>query len=340
MIFFIYFIFAIFIFALATHYSLKKKFLLNQTGESHQSFAIKNAVPLTGGILILLSFYYEFFEFKELLFFISMLFILGIISDLKIIKSSSLRFLFQLIIIISYVYFVDLQIHDTRVQIIDRFLNNYYFNLFFVTFCILIVVNGSNFIDGMNSLTTTYYIIVLGILYKLKYFDNLIFQDHYFYMIQICMIILIFLNFKSKVFLGDSGSYILGLLFSVSLINFYLDNPQISPFLIVLLLWYPCYENLFSILRRFNFKKSPLIADKSHLHQLIFLYIKKKYNLSIFSSNNITSCAINLINLIIFLFASITPFHSQTIILCIVFSVILYTISYIKLLNLKIKKFI
>ena len=338
MIFFIYFIFAIFIFALATHYSLKKKFLLNQTGESHQSFAIKNAVPLTGGILILLSFYYEFFEFKELLFFISMLFILGIISDLKIIKSSSLRFLFQLIIIISYVYFVYLQIHDTRVQIIDRFLNNYYFNLFFVTFCILIVVNGSNFIDGMNSLTTTYYIIVLGILFKLHYFNNLIFQENYFYMMQIFLIILMLLNFKSKVFLGDSGSYILGFVFSISLINIYLDNSDLSPFLIVLLLWYPCYENLFSILRKFNFKKSPLAADKNHLHQLIFFYVKKKYSLSILVSNNMTSCIINSINLIVFLLGSMTPTHSQTLIIYTIIVIILYTISYIKLLNLKIKK--
>ena len=340
MIFISYFILICFIFFVVNYYSSKKSFLTNQTGESHQSLATKSAVPLTGGLFILLAIFYEFHEFEKIIIGSVLLFSLGMLSDLKIIKSSSFRFLFQILIIILYVYFANLQIYNTRVQIIDTFLENYYFNLFFVTFCILIVVNGSNFIDGMNSLTSTYYIIVLGILYKLKYFDNLIFQDNYFYMIQICMIILIFLNFKSKVFLGDSGSYILGLLFSVSLINLYLDNPQISPFLIVLLLWYPCFENLFSILRRFNFKKSPLIADKNHLHQLIFFYIKKKYNLSIFASNNATSCTINLINFIIFLLASIRPSHSQTIIMFIVFCVILYTISYIKLLNLKIKKFI
>ena len=232
MIFFSYLIFISFITFLLSHYALKNNILLNQTGEVHQKFAINNSVPLTGGLLILLSIFYEFQEFEKLLIAILLMFILGIISDLKIIKSSILRFFFQLVIIIGYVYFANLQIYDTRVQIIDRFLNNYYFNLFFVTFCILVVVNGSNFIDGMNSLTTTYYIIVLGILYKLQYFNNLNFQDSYFYMIQICMIILIFFNFRSKIFLGDSGSYTLGLLFSIFLINLYLDNPQISPFLI------------------------------------------------------------------------------------------------------------
>ncbi len=335
---FLYFIIINLTFALLTYYVQKNKFLLNKTGEIHQNFATKKAVPLTGGILLLLSIFYDFFVFKDILITISILFILGIISDLKVIKSSSLRFLFQTIIIISYIYFSNLQIYDTRVQVIDRFLYNYYFNIFFVTFCILIVVNGSNFIDGMNSLASTYYIIVLAILYKLQYFDNFIIQENSFYMFHLSLIVLIFLNFKSKIFLGDSGSYILGFIFSIILINLYLNNPQLSPFLIVLLLWYPCFENLFSILRKFNFKRSPLLADKNHLHQLIFFYIRKKYSFSILMSNNLTSCIINFVNLIILLVGSNTPSHSQTLIIYITIAAILYSILYIKLLNLKFKK--
>ena len=336
----LYFILINLIFALLTFYAQKNKFLLNNTGEIHQNFAIKKVVPLTGGILLLLSIFYDFFAFKDILITISILFILGIISDLKVIKSSSLRFLLQTIIIISYIYFSDLQIYSTRVQIIDRFLDNYYFNIFFVTFCILIVVNGSNFIDGMNSLTSTYYIIVLAILYKLQYFDNLIIQENSFYMLHFSLIVLIFLNFKSKIFLGDSGSYILGFIFSIILINLYLNNPELSPFLIVLLLWYPCFENLFSILRKFNFKRSPLSADKNHFHQLIFFYIRKKYNFSILTSNNLTSCVINFVNLIILFLGSGFPSHSQTLIIYITIAIILYSILYIKLLNLKFKKII
>ena len=104
------------------------------------------------------------------------------------------------------------------------------------------------------------------------------------------------------------------------------------------LLRYPSFENLFSLVRKLNFKKSPLVADKNHLHQLIFFYIKKKYSLTTLISNNITSCIINFINLIIFLLGSITPSHSQSLIIYIIIAIILYTISYIKLVNLKIKK--
>ena len=54
-------------------------------------------------------------------------------------------------------------------------------------------------------------------------------------------------------------------------------DPNVSPFYVVLLLWYPCFENLFSIIRKFSLKKSPINADNNHLHQLIFIYLKNYF---------------------------------------------------------------
>ena len=323
-----------------TFFFRKKKILSNQTGDTHQTLVVKDSIPLTGGIFILLGILYDLNFYQIIIFPIIFLFILGILSDLKIIKSPNLKVFFQIVIILSFIYFSNIQIYDTRIEILDHFLENYYFNLFFITFSILVVINGSNFIDGMNSLTTTYFIIVLGILFKLYFFQdfNFYIKDHY--MIFGCMLLMAILNFKSKIFLGDSGSYILGFYFSILLIHFYKINPQLSPFLIILLLWYPCYENLFSILRKFNFKKSPLLADKNHLHQLIFLFFKKKYRLSNLYSNNLTTFFITFFNFLIFIFASMSPTKSEVQVAYIFLGVFLYTISYIKLLKLKAKKYI
>ena len=41
--------------------------------------------------------------------------------------------------------------------------------IFFTLFCILVLINGSNFIDGINTLTATYYIMILGCFIYLKY---------------------------------------------------------------------------------------------------------------------------------------------------------------------------
>ena len=51
---------------------------------------------------------------------------------------------------------------------------------------------------------------------------------------------------------------------------------SISPYYIVALLWYPAFENLFSLSRRFFKKISVSNADNMHFHQLLFLYIKSK----------------------------------------------------------------
>ena len=76
--------------------------------------------------------------------------------------------------------------------------------------------------------------------------------------------------------MGDSGSYALGLMCGYFLIKIYELNQEISPYFIILLLWYPCFENLFSIIRKFSFRKSPINADNNHLHQLVYFYLKKK----------------------------------------------------------------
>ena len=39
--------------------------------------------------------------------------------------------------------------------LLDKFLQNHIFNYIFVTFCILIVINGSNFFDGLLDTITS-----------------------------------------------------------------------------------------------------------------------------------------------------------------------------------------
>ena len=66
-------------------------------------------------------------------------------------------------------------------------------------------------------------------------------------------------------------------------LDFYSNNDSISPYFICLLLWYPAFENLFSIIRRFSLKNNIEQADQGHLHQIIYTkfkdidFINKKY---------------------------------------------------------------
>ena len=180
---------------------------------------------------------------------------------------------------------------------------NYYFNLFFVTFCFLILINGTNFIDGLNGLVILYYISIILIL-KLSGLNFEVYNNNFFILIKILLILslLFVLNFLNKIYLGDSGSYLIGFLFAYYLISIYEQNPNISPFFIILLLWYPCFENLFSIIRKQRFKKSAVEPDTKHFHQLLYFFIAKKFKVNQkLYINNFTSIIINTFNILIFL---------------------------------------
>ena len=120
----------------------------------------------------------------------------------------------------------------------------------------MILINGSNFIDGLNGLFLKYFLLILFILYKLNLLTILGFSDQYLYNFFIILIFIFVLNFINQLFLGDGGAYSLSFLFGFVLIYIYNSTKLITPYFIILLLWYPCFENLFSIIRKVSTKKS------------------------------------------------------------------------------------
>ena len=340
MVFFIYLIIAL-VFSLALIEIFKKKlFLISITGDKHQKFASEDKVPLIGGIILFLSFLFLYKSksiSNEIIIFSLLILVLGIFSDLKILKSAFIRFLAQISIVAIYVVLDSIKISDTRVLLLDNGLTNIYFNYFFVSFCILILINGSNFIDGLNTLCIGYYLMIILIILYLKNDNQIYFDAEYFEKIYIPLLFIFFLNLFNKIFLGDSGAYLMGFIFSLSLIKIYDLNPNLSPFFIVLLFWYPCFETLFSILRKYLTKKSPMYPDTVHFHQLLYNQIKNKYKLNKYKSNLTTALMINLYNLIIFLIAANFISNSQIQILLILLNLILYTVIYFKIYLNKIK---
>ena len=155
---------------------------------------------------------------------------MGILSDLKLIRSAKKKLLLQIFFILFYIIFNDIQLSDTRIDFLDMILRNNYINYFFVTFCILIIVNGSNFIDGMNTLCIGYYLLITSIIYYLKLSDLISIENISILYLFIVLLFAFIINLKNKFFLGDSGAYLIGFLFSILLINIYKWNPDISPF--------------------------------------------------------------------------------------------------------------
>jgi UDP-N-acetylmuramyl pentapeptide phosphotransferase/UDP-N-acetylglucosamine-1-phosphate transferase len=310
----------------------KYNFLLDNKSLFHKDFVSKDSVPLSGGLLVILNLILLNNNNYLISFFFLLIFFLGLLSDLLIIRKPLKKFFFQFLLVFFFLFFLDIKILSTKVFFIDFFIGNKIFSIFFTCFCLLILINGTNFIDGINTLVCGYYILIILIILFLGSQNKFIIYnyDNFFYLLLSLISIFIF-NFFSKTFLGDSGSFLLSFVMGYYLINFSNFNltlsNSISPIFIVLLLWYPAFENLFSIIRKLLFKRSPFEPDNKHLHQLLFLYLKNKRKYFLFN-NTLTGILINFFNLIVFLIASKFYFNVHYLVFIIFFNIFFYLISY------------
>ena len=101
----------------------------------------------------------------------------------------------------------------------------------------------------------------------------------------------------------------------------------------MLLLWYPAFENLFSIIRKTKLNISPLNPDFKHLHQLIFDRLNKSFSKSKNICNNLTGLILNLYNFFIFFVGVKYIYSSQILALLIVFNITIYLKVYFTLLK-------
>ena len=112
----------------------------------------------------------------------------------------------------------------------------------------------------------------------------------------------------------------------IELSNF---NLIISPYFIACLLWYPAYECLFSMIRKKVKKYEMTSPDNKHLHQLLFIFFRKKMKFKSWVISSLTGISINTYNLIIFYIALINVSQTKTLVSIIVINVILYNFMYL-----------
>ena len=323
------FIFLIILFIILNKICIKYKIFISDTNISnHKSFITsKSLIPVSGGFFLLFAniilqekFFLNFYNY----FYFSIFFI-GLYADISKNFKPIFRIIAQVLIIILLLNIFDILVKDVRISMFNLFLNNHFFALIFSVFCILVFVNGSNLIDGVNLSAIVYFLATFIIIYNLSIKNNLS-LDEEFIKIQIFLLIIIFLfNFLNKSYLGDSGVYLLSLIASVTIINFVNSNNSVSPYFAVLLLWYPCFENLFTIIRRLLNKKATSCPDNSHLHHLIYSLLCDK---KITYSNNMTGFIILVFNTLILWLGYKFYSDTKSLILILFFVILLYLLFY------------
>ena len=316
---------------LITFIANKKNFLLNYSGSDHQKFLGSTNTPLIGGFFLLFCLLKVFYD-KNIYYNLSFLFIffVGFSSDSKLLTSPKIRFFLQLFIVSFFIIYFNIHVTPTRIEIVDNFFQNNTYSLIFSIFCFMILINGSNFIDGLNGLSLGYFLIVflnLEINELILIFEFLNVETDF---ILFSLLIILVLNYFNFLFLGDAGSYLLAFFSGFFIVSLYNSTETLSPYYIILLFWYPCFEILFSLIRKYLQKKSPLKPDNEHLHQLVYLYFKTKINTqNTLISNVLSSIAINSFNFVLIFLASKNPNLTTLQVKLIISAVVVYCATYV-----------
>jgi len=305
-------------------------------GDSHKSLLrLDNFTPVSGTFyflpIILILFYWLEIEILIVCF---SFFILGLLSDLKILNSYKLRLFFQnFFLIILFFINEDLEIY-TRLNFLDYLMEFNYSRILISAFFFLVLINGFNLIDGTNSLCSLNFLVISIFVYLIINKLNLNFIEEKFAIFIILIFVFFLFNFFGLNFLGDGAAYGLGFLLGYLLVNISLIDKSISPYFIANLLWYPAFENLFSIVRRTIKNNNNYLPDNKHLHHLIYKYLKKKNTLK---KNFILSSSVGLIiNLILIINYSIGYHYlTNTPVQCflILFNIFLYILVYYNLVK-------
>ena len=291
-----------FIFLIINKYSHKIKdgILLDKDFQKPQAFH-QFPVSRSGGIAgvislnIFLVFYYLIYSkiLFEYFFICNLMFLIGFLDDLKIKINPSRRLILMSIFLFICISFLHVEILNVDIPILNTLLSNSIFSSLFVLLCFLFVINGANLIDGFNGLLAINLIIINSFLAYINLVDGI----NPFSVIIIGQIIVLFsfllFNFPSaKLFLGDSGSYLLGSLVALNVIITNNLNPEYSSFFFCILLFYLFFEVFFSFFRKIIQSKSPIHPDNKHLHMILYEKVSLIFGKE--KGNYINSLIINL----------------------------------------------
>ena len=278
----------VFIFTLFICFLLwaQNKFLSTPLRNTAQTFHKKSTSRL-GGVAIYGALFFDAFYlnlaidnydlYRVILLCSIPIFIIGFLDDLFFDIKPWQRILIMIPSPVLLFYYAGLRVTNLSLGIFDDFLHYEFFALMFIVFALIGTVNAFNIIDGFNGLLLGYVLSIAMAISLYGAFNSEFFISNLLNSLFLAVFAVFIVNFPfGKIFLGDAGAYILGLLVPISIIYYYKVN-DLSPWFVLIMLIYPVTEVFVSVVRKIIFRRmSAMEPDGLHLHMLIYKRISKK----------------------------------------------------------------
>lgn len=242
----------------------------------------KRRIPIFGGIAIFSGIIFSLLLWADLdniqfvLVSLLIVFFVGVIDDL--LSLSPFKKLFgQIIAVLLIIYLGEIQI-DSMHGVLGIYELPEFFATLFTVFVVVVITNSINLIDGVDGLASGIGFISassFGILAVLmKQFDMALIA------FSLMGALLAFLKFNfhpARLFMGDSGSLVVGMILSVLAINsikFGLVTgsygmPNKGPLIAIVFLAIPLFDSLRVFIVRTTKGKNPLHPGREHIHHAL-----------------------------------------------------------------------
>ena len=260
----------------------KIKHLFDKPGarKSHRSnIPTLGGIAIFGGFIIALTMWGNMMELKLLQYVLAascLIFLIGAKDDIIEIDAYK-KFIGQILATLIIVVLGGLRFTSFH----DLFGGGevpYWASVIITSFTILVIINSFNLIDGINALSGTIGAIICTA------FGIYFFMRADYQMVVLCAALLgallAFLRYNvspATIFMGDTGSLLLGLLFAVMAIRFVeINGDPTAPFHIqsvpavsIGFLVIPLFDLLRAFSIRISRGRSPFSPDRNHLHHML-----------------------------------------------------------------------
>jgi UDP-GlcNAc:undecaprenyl-phosphate GlcNAc-1-phosphate transferase len=245
-------------------------------------------IPNLGGVALFIGItiatlfgihYWTFTDFSYILISMIIMLFVGIKDDIMMISAKE-KLIAQIICALILIIPGDIRISDLH-GILGIGEINYVVSVVISLFAIVSIINAINLVDGIDGLAAS-----IGILTATILGINFFLGGHFQYA-MLCVAItgsltsfLIYNVFgsKNKIFMGDTGSLLIGLLLSVIFIKyneFSINGDAtikgFSPIFSLAILSVPLFDMMRVFFIRILQKKSPFAPDNNHIHHRLLL---------------------------------------------------------------------
>lgn len=257
-----------------------ERYKLNDVTETRvsqeRSIPVFGGIAIFSGLLCSLLFWSDFENIQFIITGLVIVFFVGILDDLLGLTPYK-KLIGQILAILIIIYFGDMRIENMQGVLGIGQLSDIWATLFTI-FVSIVIINAFNLIDGVDALASG-----IGVLSAASFGIIAIIMRQYDVAIiafSLMGALLSFLKYNfppAKVFMGDTGSLLVGMTLSVLAINLTSTGlvteefsfPQHGPILAIVFLAIPLFDSLRVFVVRLFKGKNPLSAGTDHIHHIL-----------------------------------------------------------------------